>query len=84
MLNTKQDPAKLAIYHERLEKVFAQKWRVLMEYRASQTAREQEAEGDPASGQAEGSLLPGMKPAPALSASGIQRAEIDRTKPECY
>jgi hypothetical protein len=53
LLNTEHDPAKLALYHERLEKVFAQKWRLLVEYRANKAAGEQTAESDPAPSQTE-------------------------------
>jgi len=35
MLNTQHNPAQVALYYERMEKAFAEKWRLLKEYRAS-------------------------------------------------
>lgn len=34
MLRTEHNPATMAIYHERMERAFAEKWRLLKEYRA--------------------------------------------------
>ena len=50
MLKTEHDPAKVAIYHERMERVFAQKWRLLREYRAARAAELQQAQGQPPAG----------------------------------
>ncbi len=47
MLRTDHNPATVAIYHERLERVFAEKWRLLKEYRANQAAGQQQGEGNP-------------------------------------
>ena len=32
LLKAEQDPARIAVYHERLERVFERKWRLLMDY----------------------------------------------------
>jgi hypothetical protein len=45
MLKIEQDPAKIAVYHERLERVFADKWRLLKEYRANRAATQQQETG---------------------------------------
>ncbi|HXJ93718.1 MAG TPA: hypothetical protein VMT20_12770 [Terriglobia bacterium] len=54
MLRTDHNPATVAIYHERLERVFAEKWRLLKEYRATRAANErqdeQQGQGGPPAG----------------------------------
>jgi hypothetical protein len=60
MLNTNHDPARIAIYHERLERVFAQKWKLLKDYRAAQAAERQQADGAPTPPQ---SQVPAALPA---------------------
>jgi hypothetical protein len=32
LVEGEHDPAKIAVYHERLERVFERKWRLLMDY----------------------------------------------------
>ena len=59
ILNTKRDPARLALYEERLERAFERKWRLLMEYRERKPAAQ-----EPEPGQESG------KPEPGGEASG--------------
>ncbi|HEY6290155.1 MAG TPA: hypothetical protein VI455_01150, partial [Terriglobia bacterium] len=44
ILNTKRDPARMALYQERLERAFERKWRLLVQYRETQQTKP-EAEG---------------------------------------
>jgi hypothetical protein len=46
MLNTQHSPATVAIYHERLERAFAEKWRLLKEYRASHAGEDKGQQTD--------------------------------------
>jgi len=50
ILNTERDPARMALYQERLERVFARKWRLLEEYREKRQAEREPDGGDEASG----------------------------------
>jgi hypothetical protein len=45
LLNTGHDVARIAIYYERTERIFAQKWKLLKEYRAAQANEEQQSGG---------------------------------------
>jgi hypothetical protein len=46
LLNTGHDVARIAIYYERTERIFAQKWKLLKEYRAAQAAEDQQGKGE--------------------------------------
>jgi hypothetical protein len=61
LLKAEQDPGKIAVYHERLERVFEKKWRLLMDYRERQGTGEEQMQGQPAASQT---------PAPAALPAG--------------
>ena len=44
LVEIEQDPAKTAVYHERLERVFERKWRLLMDYRERNAGEEEHSE----------------------------------------
>ena len=67
MLRTDHNPATVAMYHERLERVFAEKWRLLKEYRATRAAEQQGPDGGAAPA---GSLAPPALPAGQPIVSG--------------
>ena len=79
LLNAEHDPAKVAIYHERLERAFERKWRMLMDNRLRYRGDEQDEAEEPEKRKPESSnemATPDRRPR-------LGYTRTFRTVPEC-